>query len=322
VNTVHTANIVLERIKKMKTITILSILIILLTLIVAGTGVFWQREYQPVQVTTVHGQVVSTYGRGLYQFESTSLASQAIAQDVITLILGIPLLVAGLLSSLRGCLRGKLVLTGTLSYFLYTYVSYAFGAAYNPLFLLYVALFTLSLYAFILSLREIQVDTLPAQFTQRLPRRGIVVASCLAGAFLVFFHLGRIIPALLGNTVPDILEFYTTIPISVLDVGLIAPTAFLAAILLAKNRPWGYLLSAIILIKGFTLTTAVSAMLVGQMIVGARVTVVEMVMFPFLTIVVVILTIRMLASLKPSLVASRGVGPALPAQVNEVAGEG
>jgi hypothetical protein len=282
----------------MKTITTLTLLIIVLILLAAGTGVFWKTDYHASQVTSVHGQAVTTYGRGLYRFESASLASQAIAQDIVTLVLGIPLLVAGLLLTRRGSLRGKLLLSGTLAYFLYTYASYAFGAAYNPLFVVYMALFTLSLYALILSLRDIQVGSLPGQFSDRLPRRAIVAACYLAGLFLAFFHLGRIVPAMLSDTVPTVLEYYTTIPIAVLDLGLVAPTAFVAAVLLAKGKPWGYLLTALILIKGFTLTTAVSAMVVGQLVAGGPVTVVEMVMFPLLTVIVVTLTIRLLASVK------------------------
>jgi hypothetical protein len=282
----------------MRTITTLSVLIVIFTLFAAGTGVLWQKDFQPLQVVSVHGQTVTTHGRGLYRFESAAVASQGLAQDFVTLALGIPLLLAGLLLARRGSLRGRLLLSGTLGYFLYTYLSYAFGAAYNPLFVVYIALFALALYAFILSLRDIQIDRLPGQFSTRFPRRAIVVTSFLAGLFLVLFHLGRIAPALLNNTVPEVLEHYTTLPIAVLDLGLVAPAAFVAAVLLARGRPWGYLLSAVILIKGSTLTTAVSAMVVGQLIAGVRVTVVQMTMFPLLTLVVVTLTIRFLASVK------------------------
>jgi hypothetical protein len=41
----------------------------------------------------------------------------------------------------RGSLRGRLLLIGILTYFLYVYASIAFGAAYNALFLVYVGLF-------------------------------------------------------------------------------------------------------------------------------------------------------------------------------------
>ena len=93
------------------------------------------------------------------RFETVSIAAQAIAQDVVTLLVGIPLLLAGAVLSRKGSLRGRLLLAGTVGYFLYTYASFVFGAAYNVLFLLYVALFSLGLIAFIESLLAISIST-------------------------------------------------------------------------------------------------------------------------------------------------------------------
>jgi hypothetical protein len=51
-----------------------------------------------------------------------------------------------------------LVLTGALTWFLYVGASYALGAvAYNNLFLIYVALFSASLFAFVLALTSIDI---------------------------------------------------------------------------------------------------------------------------------------------------------------------
>ena len=56
----------------------------------------------------------------------------------------------------RGSLRGALLLTGTLGYFLYVYASMALGTVvYNELFLAYVVLFSASLFAFVLALTGI-----------------------------------------------------------------------------------------------------------------------------------------------------------------------
>ena len=76
------------------------------------------------------------------------------------------------------------LLTGTLGFFLYTYMSMCFGAAYNRLFLVYVTLFDLSLYAFILSMMSFDLATLPAHFSEKLPRRGIAGMLIFTAAFL------------------------------------------------------------------------------------------------------------------------------------------
>lgn len=80
-----------------------------------------------------------------------------------------PLLVLSAAFAFRGSLRGRLLLTGTLGFFLYTSMSMSMLTAYNALFLVYVALFALSLYAFILSMLSFDLAELPQHFSPQLP---------------------------------------------------------------------------------------------------------------------------------------------------------
>ncbi len=270
--------------KTFKALTVLVALIAVLALIAAGAGVFWQGDGSPFPFTTLRGEVVTIQGHGLYRYDTVSGAAQVIAGDVVTLCLGIPLLVISLWLYTRGSLRGALLLAGTLGFFLYTYASIAFLAAFNPLFLVYVALFSLGLFAFVLSLMSIDVAALPGRFSPRLPRRGIAAVLFLIGAFLLLAWLGRIGPALLNGAPPFGLESYSTLVIQALDLGLIVPLALLAGVLLLKRRPFGYLLSAVALLKGVTMATAVSAMAVGQVLAGVPVSAVELAIFPGLAL--------------------------------------
>ncbi|HPG40220.1 MAG TPA: hypothetical protein PLP19_14780 [bacterium] len=271
--------------KPTTTLVFISSLIIILVIIAAGLGVFWQGEGEAFAFQSLRGETIMMQGHGLYYYETVSTAAQAIAQDAVTLILGVPLLIIALVLSLKGSLRGQLLLSGTLAYFLYTYASFVFGAAYNVLFLLYVALFSLSLFAFILSIMAIDVSGLAVQFSPKLPRRAIAVFMFAVGLFLIMAWLGRIVPALVNNRPPLGLESSTTLVIQALDLGLVIPLAILAGILLWRRRPWGYMLTAIVLIKGFTLAMAVSAMAVNMMLAGVHVAIGEMVMFPTLALV-------------------------------------
>ena len=273
---------------------ILSCLIAILTIIVAGLGVFWQGEGQKSEFHTLRGETVTIQGHGLYQYETVSFAAQSIAQDVVTLLVGIPLLITAMALFRKGSVRGKLLLAGTLAYFLYTYAAFSFGAAYNIVFLAYVALFTLSLFAFILALMAIDIPALPERFSPRLPRRTIATFLFVVGVFLLFAWLGRIVPALLSNQPPIGLESYSTLVIQVLDLGLIIPTAFLSGILLWKQRPWGYLLASIVLVKGFTMLLAVSAMAVNMIWAGVQVSIGETIMFPILALIDIGMTVTLL----------------------------
>ena len=287
--------------KKVSSIPIvLSILIATLAIIVAGLGVFWQGERQESEFLTLRGETVTIQGHGLYQYETVSIAAQAIAQDVVTLLIGIPLLVISMILFKKGSLQGKLLLSGTLAYFLYTYASFAFGAAYNILFLAYVSLFSLSLFAFIFALMEIDIPTLPKHFSSGLPRRTIAIFLFIVGSFLLLAWLGRIVPALLANQPPLGLESYTTLIIQALDLGLVMPIAFLSGILLLKKSAWGYLLSSIVLIKGVTLALAVSAMAVNMILAGVQVSIGELIMFPSIAIISGGMTVVLLRNVSES----------------------
>jgi hypothetical protein len=292
----------------MKAPIILSIIIAVLALFAAGSGLFWETDGESFQFQTLRGETVTIVGHGLYRYDSVSAAAQAQAQDVVTLGLGIPLLLASTLLYARGSLRGKLLLSGTLGYFLYTYASMAFLAAYNPLFLVYVALFSLSLFAFVLALMSVDVASLPGHVSSRLPRRAIAALLFTVGGFLLLAWLGRIVPPLLQDQAPLGLESYSTLVIQVLDLGLIVPLAMLAGVLLLRRAAWGYLLASVALIKGLTMGTAVSAMVAGLLLARQVVSPVEVVVFPLLSVLIITVTVILLKNVhEPAGPANLGV---------------
>src|SRR6185503_15481814 len=113
-------------------------------------GLFYQTPGQPYEITSFRGEQVMINGHGLYSYDTVSSAAQMQGNDLIALVVGLPLLVISTGLAFRGSVRGRLLLTGTMGFFLYTYLSMSMLTAYNVLFLVYVALFTMSLYAFIL----------------------------------------------------------------------------------------------------------------------------------------------------------------------------
>jgi hypothetical protein len=304
--------------KTSKIVVWLSSLIAVLALVAAGTGLFWRDGGSPFAFTTLHGQTVQIYGRGLYHYDTVASAAQEQGQDAVTLFLGIPILVLSLVLYRRGSLRGHLLLTGTLAYFLYTYASMAFYTAYNNLFLVYVALFSASLFGFVLAFTAIDLQTLPAHFSPRLPRRTLAGFLFAVGVFLLVSWLGLIVRPLLQGQVPAQLESTTTLVIQVLDLGIIVPVAFLSGILLLRRAPLGYLLAATVLIKFLTLGAAVTAMVVGQLLARVPLGIGDVAGFPILTLIGIGMTVVLLRNLSdaPSEQAAQTV-PAggSPAQV-------
>ena len=74
------------------------------------------------------------------------LLPQILGQDLITLVLGVPLLLGCVKLTQKGSLKGVLLWTGLLFYFAYSYYFYVVGVRFNTLFLVYIAIVALSLY--------------------------------------------------------------------------------------------------------------------------------------------------------------------------------
>jgi hypothetical protein len=164
-----------------KVVIWLSWLIVVLAVVATAVGLFWEGGHAPSSFTTVREQTIELYGRGLY--DSVFIGAGNKGTDAVTLILGVPLLMVSSLLYRKGSLRSGLLLVSVLAYFLYVYVGYALGVAvFNELFLVYVTLFSASLYAFVLAFASVDLQALSERFSPRLPYRGLsafMLASAL-----------------------------------------------------------------------------------------------------------------------------------------------
>jgi hypothetical protein len=267
-------------------------LIFVLALLAALAGV-WPSTGTPYPLTTFRGEEVTINARGLYYWDTVSSAAQMQANDLVTLVLALPLLGISYWLTLRGSLRGKLLLTGTLGFILYTYITMCFGAAYNKLFLVYVALFSLSLFAFILSMMSFDLSALSTHFSEKLPRGWIAGLLFFAATFLSLAWLGRIAATFAPDAIPA-LDNTTSMFIQAMDLGIIVPVCILSGILLLRCHPWGYLLASVGLTKFLTLGIAVSLMGLNMARVGVPVSIVELVIFPGMALAGVVMTVILL----------------------------
>jgi hypothetical protein len=287
-------------VKYEKPITILVFLIVVLSLLSSAYGGFAGQGPGEHTFTTLDGHTVSIYGKGLYQNDSVAMAVQARAQDFVTLFLGIPLLLLSMYLSRKNSLKGRLLLTGTLGYFLYTYAVYTFVAMYNPLFLVFVALMSLSFFAFMLAMMSFDVNALSEVFSIKLPVIfvGSVLLFLSAAVGLMWF--GKIVPPLLNGTTPLGLEHYTTLVIQGIDLGIVIPVSVLGAILLIKRKPFGFLLSSVLMVKMITLLSALTAMIIGQAKAGIHMGIGEMMIFPMFNILAIYCLFLILKNIRNS----------------------
>ena len=229
--------------------------------------------------TSIYGADIELQGSGLYRNDSAAFAAQAKAQDVVTLAVGIPLLLASLHFASKGSLRGAVLLAGTFAYFTYTYATYSFGTFYNPFFLVYTALFSMSVFGLIISFLRLDPEEIKKRFSGPRIRKIAVAFNFFTGAMLFLMWMGRLLPNLLRGADTIYIDHYTTLPIQVMDLGFIVPLAFLAGINLARDRPLGYLLTGIFLMKGMTMVLALGAMILWSAAAGLPVNPAETIIF-------------------------------------------
>lgn len=141
----------------------------------------------------------------------------------------------------RGSLRAYLGWTGCLAFTVYNYAIYAFSIQFGPLFLVWVAVLGLSVFALLGGLVTLPAATVKARFAGR----AMPVAAWFVIAVAVLFTLvwlSEIVPDLLAGgpsrsaTTWDV----PTSPVHVLDLALFLPAVVTSGVLLLRRHPFGY----------------------------------------------------------------------------------
>ncbi|KAF0092591.1 MAG: hypothetical protein FD141_775 [Fusobacteria bacterium] len=287
--------------KNQKIVKYLIITILILATFTSLMGLLSSKGSGSYDYTSINGEIVEIYGKGIYKNDSVSVVAQGKASDIVTLFLAIPILAFATIYSLKGSLRARLLLTGTLGYFLYTYMSYSFLWNYNPLFIVYVILMSTSMFAFILSLMSFDVEKIPSMFKEKLPIRFLAGFQFFIALMLGLLWLGKISSSIFSEAIPVGLEHYTTLVIQAMDLGFIVPIAVISGVLLLMRKPFGYLFTSIIIIKAITMLTSITAMIINSYLSGVVVNPIEVIVFSafnLLAIIAFVILIKNINELK------------------------
>jgi hypothetical protein len=157
------------------------------------------------------------------------------------------LLIIAILLYRRGSLRGGFLLAGSLAYVLYNSFSLGTSAAYNPLFLLYIATFTASLFAMGMLWEQIDFNALQNHIKPGMPRRGAAIYLFIGGIATALLWLSDILPPLMQGNPPSLLGPYTTSITYFMDLSIVTPFCLLAGIWLLRRDSRGYLLGFMLL---------------------------------------------------------------------------
>ena len=140
---------------------------------------------------------------GVYRDE-TPIENAWYGTDIVTLFVVVPLLIGALLEARKGSERARLLWAGALGYTAYNYAFYLFGALFNALFLVYVALFSLSIYALVLLLSAMDMQKLSTHFRATTPVKAIAVFLLLVALPLGAFELAQCLRYLFTGRLPNV----------------------------------------------------------------------------------------------------------------------
>lgn len=201
--------------------------------------------------------------RGLYEpVTSTSF----VVQDVITLLVALPLLAGCLWAVRRGSLRGLLLWMGTLFYIAYAYSYAVLGMWLTPLFLVHASIVSMSLYSLIFLLISTDAEAVRARFSARTPARLAGGFVALMAALLGAMWVSRIVQNLLTIAAPTRVDMV----VWPLDLVIAFPALFWGGVWLWRKEPLGYVVGGIVLLKAAAEGLTLVAQTVASQVVSGR----------------------------------------------------
>lgn len=253
-------------------ITIFVLLIIVFAFIATVTSIFIDTDGVGFKYESIRGESIQIYGKGLYRHMSADVAIQGIAQDYITLFIGLPLLLISLYFYRKGNFIGKIVLTGGLLYIFISYLIYLTMGMYNYLFLVYVTVVAMAFISLGILLVSFDLDQLDKIYAQEKTMKYSGVFLIVNSILIAFLWLNVVVPPLFKGTIyPEGLDHYTTLIVQGLDLSLFLPISFVSGYLAVKKNKYGYLFSLVQLIFLFLLMIALTSKLLFMRAAGQSV---------------------------------------------------
>lgn len=252
-----------------KTLAVLIYTIAAGAIIATLSGILSRGGQSTYKHVSIRGKEVLIYGIGLYRHMSADVAPQGIAQDYVTLFIGVPLLLTAFVLFKKQDKIGPALLGGVLGYFLVTYVFYLVMGMYNELFLLYVLLAGASFFSFYNVMAHLVHHTNPPRFRHPGRVRFAGLFLMVNGVLIALLWLSIVVPPLLqGSIIPTEVAHYTTLIVQGLDLAILLPASIIIGWQLRKLQPAGMLWGPVYLVFLSLLMTALTAKVIAMGVLG------------------------------------------------------
>jgi hypothetical protein len=238
---------------------------------------------------------VSSLAGILYQSEiypSDKLLGTFMSNDVVNLLIGLPIILGSMFLTMRKKLIGLLLWPGALFFVLYNYLIYVLAMPFNLGFLLDLVLVALSLYTIIALVASVDGESIKKELSGKVHEK--ISGAILVGMGVLFlFQVVGVMVVALGN---ETLIAGTELATHVSDF-LISPALVIGGILLWRRKDFGY-------VSGLGLLFQLSMLFIG--LIMFLVIQAVLMITPFALVDVVVIAIMGLIGFVPFLLFARG----------------
>ena len=198
---------------KIPGLMILSVVIMLLMTAISGLGLFFPDLVYP----------------------DPELMDQFLANDLVNILLGLPLFLAALILLRKEKLLGTLLLPGALVYVIYNYIAYLLGRAWNWIGIINLGLVLLSIIALALLLLTMDHQSVMEKLAGRVGEKASGWILVIFGLAFIALAVSTIITEIQEGTIPPLGENAVSVADIVVSLGWVS-----GGILLLRKNPLGY----------------------------------------------------------------------------------
>ncbi|TVP96184.1 MAG: hypothetical protein EA374_02100 [Acholeplasmatales bacterium] len=189
--------------------------------------------------------------------------------DWVTLVLAAPILAVALVVYKKtASIKALLIWFSLIWYTVYNYMYYLFGAHFNAFFLGYVTLFTLALIVLMLGLPHLPIQQIKSSLHPKLPLTPINIYMLFIALSLSVAYIAQSVAFIFTGEHPPIVPIsgHVTSVVFAIDFPFVVAFFIMAAILLWKKNPWGYVMAVMLNLKGaiYMVTLSVASFQAGS----------------------------------------------------------
>ena len=227
--------------------------------------------------------------RGLYDTSEPTFPA-LIGQDAVALVFGLPLLIGSAILARRGSVRGLIAWMGALFYVAYFWYFYVIGIRFSSLFIVHIALVSMSMYGALYLFFALDLTKLMAHVDRPVPTRligGFLMATALAFSAL---WLGLVVSRLFQGAELDLVTRY----VIAIDGVVLLPVTFFGGLWLWRGQPVGFALAGVLLVKVLATFLTLVATTIVSVRQGHTASLIETSMYVAGLLTAVVLTVRYL----------------------------